>query len=276
MVSWVVGHLPPHRIYVEPFGGGASVLLAKLPSPVEVYNDADHALYELFVVLADPAEFERFYRRVAALPCSRELYRECRDTWRLQTDRLERVWRWFVVARQSFAGRFGRGWGSVVKSSSRGMVRSCSDWLSAIDRLPEIHARLQRVQIESADWRVILDRYDTPETLFYLDPPYVPSTRRNERYRYELSEDDHREMVDRLLALQGMAVLSGYPNAVYEPLESAGWKRVERQTACHAAGRTRGSGLQGKGAVLARQPRTECLWIKPAEQLAALSGADNG
>jgi len=275
MAPWVVGYLPPHRIHVEPFGGGASVLLAKPPSPVEVYNDIDGGLYEFFSVLADPAEFERFYRRVAVLPYSRELWRECRHTWRLQTDRLERVWRWFVVARQSFAGRFDNAWGSVVTSSTRGMARTCSAWLSAIDMLPEIHARLQRVQIECADWRVILDRYDTPETLFYCDPPYVPSTRRNERYKYELSEDDHRDLVERLLALDGLAVLSGYPNPIYEPLELAGWRRVERQTSCHAAGRTRGSGLQGKGAALAKQPRTECLWIKPTGDPAALWRLDD-
>jgi DNA adenine methylase len=70
---------PPHKRYVEPFGGGASLLLAKEPVELEVYNDLDHALYEFFTTLADPGEFERFYRRVALLPYSRELYNECQQ-----------------------------------------------------------------------------------------------------------------------------------------------------------------------------------------------------
>ena len=263
MASWVAAHLPPHRIYVEPFGGGASVLLAKPPSPVEVYNDIDHALYEFFLVLSDPTQFERFHRRIAVLPHSRELWRQCLETWQCQNDRVERVWRWFVVARQSFSGLFGKSWSSAVTCSYRGMAGTSSKWLSTVESLPQIHARLQRVQIECADWRVILDRYDTPETLFYVDPPYVPETRRDGAYHHELTGEDHRDLVDRLLNIQGMAVLSGYPSPVYEPLERAGWCIVDRETACSAAGRTRATGIRGQGAATRMQPRVERLWIGP-------------
>ena len=238
------------------------MLLAKPPAEVDVYNDIDQALYDFFVTLADPAEFERFYRRVALLPYSRQLYNECRCTWQEQEDRLERVWRWFVVARQSFSGAFANSWSSNVTSSQRGMAATASRWLSCLEDLPLIHARLQRVQIECADWRVILERYDTPETLFYLDPPYVPETRRGGGYKHEMSTEDHIELVERLLQISGMAVLSGYPTDVYRPLEEAGWHKVQRQTSCYAAGRTRTTGLIGPGAASRMQPRTECLWIK--------------
>lgn len=267
----------PHKRYCEPFGGGASVLLAKQPVELEIYNDIDSGLYDLFKVLSDPDLFAQFERRVALLPCSRQFYNEYRQNWRNEKDLIKRVSMWFLVARQSFGGRFGSGWSSVVTKNARGMAATSSGWLSIIELLPEIHARLQRVQIENADWRVILERYDTPETLFYLDPPYIASTRRSRKYQHELRDNDHIELVDRLLALQGHGVLSGYPNAIYKRLEERGWQTIKWQTAAHAAGRTRTSNLQGKGAVLKHQARTECVWISPkaVEQLKAVEQNKN-
>ncbi len=259
----------PHHTYVEVFGGGASLLFAKPPrwSKVEVYNDIDQGLYEFFLTLAKPEEFDRFYRRVALLPYSRQLFEECRATWQEQDNRHERVWRWFVVARQSFGGRFGAGWGLDVTASSRGMALTTLGWLSCLERLPEIHARLQRVQIECSDWRTILEIYDTPETLFYCDPPYVPSTRKDGRYKHELTEADHADLVDALLRIRGKAMVSGYEHRVYERLTEAGWRKWTFDTACHAVGRTKNSGLQGKGTVLAKQPRREVVWASPVPGL---------
>lgn len=259
MVAKIVPLLPYHRIYVEPFGGGASILLAKRPSHVEVYNDVDEDLVAFFRILADPEKFERFYRRVALLPHARALYHECCATWREEKDPVTRAAKWFVVTRQSFSGEFGRSWTSVVTASSRGMAASVSKWLSSIERLPEVHARLQRVQFECADWRTILERYDTPDTLFYCDPPYVHATRRGGGYRHEMTDDDHRDLVTRLLAIRGQAVVSGYEHPIYAPLEEAGWEVKRFETACHAIGRTRASGLLGKGVVLDRQLRTEVV-----------------
>jgi len=249
-----------HRIYVEPFGGGASMLFAKLPAKVEVYNDLDSGLYNFFCVLSDPRDFARFYRRVQPLMYSRELYNDCRKTWAETEDKIDRAVKWFVVARMAFSGDFAHSWGSVVTTSARGMAGTSSKWLSIIDQLPEVHARISRVQIEHADFRDILTRYDTPETLFYLDPPYVAETRSSGGYAHELSADDHSDMVDLLAKIEGAAVLSGYPTTMYDRL---GWHRVDFETSCHAAGKTRGTGLQGKGSALEHQKRTECLWVHP-------------
>lgn len=253
----------PHRRYVEPFGGGASILLAKSPVEVEVYNDLDAGLYNFFTVLADPDAFERFCRLVALLPHSRRIYSEYRATWQQERDRVKAAAKWFVVARQSFGGRFGASWGSNVTSTRGGMAEVVQRWLSALDRLPEIHARLQRVRIECDDWRTIVERYDTPDTLFYLDPPYVPETRRDGTYAHEMTLDDHAALVEVLLNIRGKAVLSGYAHAVYKPLEAAGWERRDWKVACHIVGRTRATGILGEGAAMRLQPRTESVWIKP-------------
>jgi DNA adenine methylase len=263
MVAKLLPLLPPHRIYVEPFGGGASLLFAKEPSPVEVYSEIEEGLVNLFRVLRDPEKFGRFYHLATLTPYSREEWEYCQATWEACEDEVERAYRFFVTARQSFGGRFDHGWGMVVTTSNRGMAGTCSRWLSILALLPAIHERLRRVQIEHEDYRVILDRYDTPETLFFCDPPYVPETRRAGEYRHEMSLEDHKELVTRLLALQGKVLLSGYAHEVYRPLEEAGWERKDFPAACHAVGRTRNSGLQGRGAVLKKQPRLESVWISP-------------
>lgn len=255
----------PHRYYCEPFGGGASVLLNKRPVEIETYNDLDEALYDFFRVMADPDLFSRFYARVRYLPYSRKFYNEYRAHWHEEVDLIKRVTMWFLVARQSFSGSFGASWSSAVTAVGRDMASTTSKWRSVLAALPAFHERLTRVQIECADWRVILERYDTPDTLFYLDPPYVHSTRRDDRYAHEMTDADHADLVQALLRLRGKAVLSGYPNEIYKPLEDAGWERREWQTACYAAARTRATGIQGNGASLRMQPRTECLWISPYE-----------
>jgi len=243
-----------HRVYVEPFGGGASVLLAKCPVEVEVYNDIDHSLYEFFCVLSQPSLFKKFYRRVALLPNSRVLYDKCCEEWEKEEDLIERVAKWFVVARQAYSGHFASGWSSTTVTSRRGMSMSVSQWLSCIENLPGIHARLQRVLFECVDWRKVLKRYDSPETVFYCDPPYVPQTRSGGEYRFELSLDDHKELTQALLELKGRAALSGYEHDVYEPLLEAGWLLKRWDVMCHV------KCVRGVGT---RSPRRECIYLHP-------------
>jgi len=250
-----------HHTYVEPFGGGASMLFAKPPSPVEVYNDLDSGLVNFFRVLRDHDKFEEFHRKVSLTPYAREEFYFCRKTWAECEDDVERAYRFFVTARMSFSGDMEGGMSTTVTTSRRGMASMCSKWLSIVDQLPQISERLLRVQIEHQDWRVILERYDTDQTLFYLDPPYIHSTRKAGKYAHEMTDEDHIELVERLLNIKGMAVLSGYAHEIYKPLENTGWERRDWQTACHATGGTRASGLQGKGSVLKRQPRTETAWV---------------
>jgi DNA adenine methylase len=261
MTAKLLPLIPPHHTYVEPFGGGASLLFAKTPSPVEVYNDRDEALVNFFLVLADPRLFKLFLRRVILLPYSRALYKKCLKEWREQTDPVEQAWRWFVVNRQSMSGRFASGWGFDVSASSGQMSRTCSAWLSACYGLPQIHRRLQRVQIECNDWRKILDSYDRPDIFFYCDPPYPLSVRRSGGYAYELTEANHADLISCLLRLSGKVMISGYDHPEYRRLKQAGWRQKKFMITCSAAGRTRAPGLQGRGSVTRKQSRTEIAWM---------------
>lgn len=260
----IVRLLPPHRHYVEPFGGGASVLLHKLPcGGVETYNDLDDGLTSLFRVLVDDALIERFRDVVSRLPLARGMFREYRTTWKVPDDPVAKAVRWYFVARQSFGGIWGNSWGTSVSHSTGGMSSQCARWLNSIEGLPQVHHRMRRVQIEQADFRVILRRYQGPGYLAYCDPPYVMSTRRGGTYRCELTDQDHRDLVELLLAYEGAVVLSGYRSDLYLPLEDAGWQRVDIPVTCSAVGRTRATGLIGTGALGERHRRVESVWCNP-------------
>jgi len=253
--------LPQHREYVEPFFGGGSVFFAKSPAKVETINDLDSAVTEFFRVLRDQPE--EFLRLARLTPYSRELYRECCATWSEETDDVRRAWRWWVIARQSFSGRFESGWSSYVTKSSHSMAQTCGGFLSSIDQLPEVITRLRQTQIENAPALRVLERYTTPTSLAYLDPPYVSSTRRGGGYSCEMTDTDHAELVEALLRLPGRFVLSGYVHAIYKPLEAAGWTRIDFETICYVTAKTRATGIQGAGSALAKQPRTESVWLDP-------------
>ena len=253
--------LPKHREYIEPFFGGGSIFFAKAPALVETINDLDSAVMGFFRVLRDQPE--EFLRLAQLTPYSRELYNECRATWIAEPDEVRKAWRWWVVARQSFSGLFGMSWRSAVTQPTRGMADTCNSLLTAVEGLSEVSARLRQTQIENAPALRVLERYATPTSLAYLDPPYVANTRRSGGYAHDMTDADHEALVEAILRLPGRFVLSGYVHAIYKPLEAAGWTRIDFETACYAAARTRASGLQGVGTIAAKQPRTESVWLDP-------------
>lgn len=264
MAKWIWSEIKKrryeHRTYVEVFGGAGAVLMTKDPSPVEVFNDIDEGVVNFFRVLRDEEKFERFRRLVELTPYSRKEYDECKQLWEGESDDVVRAWRWYVVARMSIVGKFGHGWGYARTESVRGMSHSCSRFLSSIENLPEIAARLKRVQIECLDFRDCIQRYDTEKTLFYLDPTYVPGTCELIGYRCSLTRQDHEELVKILLSIQGKAVLSGYPNDIYEELERNGWERVDRERAI-------GAEVMSQSQSNKRQYVTDSLWFSPNMQV---------
>jgi DNA adenine methylase len=232
--------IPPHEVYVEPFGGAGSVLLAKVPSKIEVYNEIDGNAVNFFRVLQGPKQFKEFRRLVALTVYSRREYYAFRKAFRegMTDDPVVGAYQWYVLARQNFGGMVGHSWGFTVTESSRGMCEATSSYLASVTNLPNMVKRLQGVQIENADYSHVMARFDSPETFFYCDPPYLPSTRREGKYTFEMSEKQHQELISFLLELKGKVMLSGYRNRLYERLEKAGWKRKEFPHTLSLAGRT--------------------------------------
>lgn len=255
----------PHRTYVEPYGGAASVLLNKEPSPVDVWNDIDGRLVNFFRVLRDPADRERLLAALAFTPYARSEFAECcRDPE--GDDPVESARRFFVLCQQSVSStgameRMTPGlWAKSVGVSRRGMSQNASRWWGNIAGLPAVADRFARVQIECMDAMKLMSQYDRPETLFYLDPPYVASGRsagHHKVYKHEMTDEQHAGMVERVGSLDGAAILSGYDNEVYRG-RMGGWGRIEIPSKARSsvAGSTRGrSG--------STPDRTEILWLSP-------------
>ena len=228
-LDFILPYLPVDaEHYCDVYGGSAAVLVNRPPAPVETYNDLDADLVNFFAVLR--AQPEHLVRQIGLTPFSREeLAKACVSEPGLAP--LERARRFYVRARQTRTGLAqtsseGR-WAHCVLTSRAGMAGAVSRWLGAVEGLPEIAQRLQRVQIENAPALEVIQRYDTPRTLFYLDPPYVHGSRGDAAaYRYEMSDDDHRELAALLQHIKGRAVLSGYCSPLYDEL-FADWHRVD-------------------------------------------------
>ncbi len=257
--------IPEHTYYCEVFGGSGALLFAKEPAKFEVYNDIDKSLYNFYKVLQDKEKFEEFYRKVYLTPYHRAFFEEYRDIFDEVEDEVERAYRFFIVIKMSFSGELGGGFAHAITTIRRNMPINVSSYLSVIERLPEIHLRLMTVQIECLDWRDCVRKYNEwgLEGFFYLDPPYLPETRRAGKYKHEMTREDHEELIDWLLSeVRVKVMLNGYDNELYQKLEKYGWKKKCWETSCSAAGKTRLTGILGEGATFKKnQRRVECIWV---------------
>lgn len=261
MTQHLIPLIPDHRQYVEVFGGGASLLFSKTPSESEIYNDLDIGLTSFFRILRDPEKFWRFYYKINMVFLNHQEWQDALETWEKDPDEIERAVKWFIVARQSFGGMFGRSF------SVDHIGQMPNTWQSILMLLPLIHERFKTVNIENRDWRGILDLYNFEWTFAYLDPPYIHSTRSsNNDYQHEMTEEDHIELVQKILEYPGMIMLSGYEHEIYDPLGEAGWRKHTFDVPCSVVAKTRATGLRGPGALLNNQMRTECVWLNPAAQ----------
>jgi len=249
LVKELLKLVPQHKVYVEPFGGAAHLLFAKDPamSDLEVYNDIDSGLVNFFRVLRDEEKAKKLIEKVYLTPYSREEFYFCRDTWESCEDEVERAYRWLVVAKMSFAGCFGTSWGFNLK-----MKDVVQRWSSMPEKLIRAVERLKFVQVENRDFREIFKLYDSEDTFFYCDPPYVPEARKLERvYRYEMFIEDHKDLISIILNVKGKVLLSGYDNGLYKVLEENGWKRKSFKVKC----------LSQKKKGEEKEERVECVWM---------------
>ncbi len=243
--QWVVSHFPAHRIYVEPFGGGASVLLNKAEVEVEVYNDLDKRVYHLFSMLRSKRNCHALIRQLRLTPYHEYEYELA---WQgiYSEDPIERARQIFVQLRMAFGGlgsrgqKPGFGFGKT-SSKSRGHV-------SCIEQLVHVVERLRRVTVMCRCGIDVIQRFDDRDALHYCDPPYVSSTRsQGAGYVHEMSDETHRKLAMTLHRAKGEVILSGYRSELYDELYSD-WRQVTR---CQALSCSRQKGSR----------RTEVLWM---------------
>lgn len=253
LAPWIIGHFPAHRLYVEPFGGAASVLLRKPRAFSEVYNDLDDEVVNLFTVLRGPLA-HKLIQAVALTAYSRTEYE---GAFEVTDDPVEKARRLVV---RSFMGHGSNsfninrvtGFRAALVNGDRALP--ALDWSSLPASLQQVAERFVGVVIERRPALQVIDRYDVPDCLIYADPPYLHDTRSGKRkgeglycaYVHEMTDADHHALLARLQACTAMVVLSGYPSDFYRDL-LPGWTCLERGT--HADG---------------ARDRTEALWINPA------------
>jgi DNA adenine methylase len=249
MMRHILPLLPHHEVYVEIFGGAGSLLFAKAPAALEVYNDIDSALVNFFTVLRNDAQ--ELIRRLELTPYARTEHRYCRKEMDNTDDPIERARRFYTATAQNFGGdKNSGGW----KHSLSTKHIAAHSWVNNIDRLMECARRLRGVQVECDTFDRIIHAYDAPDVLFYADPPYVPATRRSGGYRHEMTIDDHTRLLEQLTTCAGMVILSGYNCPPYQEY-LADWRRID--VAMFAQTNEKGAGGRQN------QTRIESLWVKP-------------
>ena len=239
--------MPEHDVYVEVCGGSGAFLFAKPPVALDVYNDLDTGLVNFFRVLRDEKRAKRLRELLELTPYSREEWAECKSTWQYASDEVEMARRWFVGLVQSFSKTpSSHGW-SYCKQPGGHAV---SKFRGLVDALPDAVKRFRMVQVDHLPALECIARYDAPNVLFYVDPPYLPETRKAHGYRHEMSADDHAELLELLCGVQGMVLLSGYRSPMYDEA-LAGWTRTDIETVNWSSNKV-------------REARTECIWRNPA------------
>ena len=248
LAPWIIGHFPRHRIYVEPYGGGASVLMRKPRSYGEVYNDVWGDVVNVFRVLRDmPGELERLLHLT---PFSRD---EFELTSEPADNPIEKARRTIFRSLAGFAsaavnGKYATGFRAY--SNRSGTTPAAQGWMNYPQHVKVFTERLRGVVIENRDAWEVMQQHDGLETLHYVDPPYMHETRNmrrgNAAYEHEIGSEDHEALLTNLQHLSGMVVLSGYRTDLYDDM-LATWARVDRAAKADGA-----------------RDRVESLWLNPA------------
>lgn len=237
IAEWILDHMPPHKVYLEPFFGSGAVLFCKRPASIETVNDINGDIVNLFRVCRDnPAELAAL---IELTPFSREEYIDCGER---TDDPVEQARRTLVRYWQSY-GTSNSSLRSWKNSQTVAGPNNASQWSQLPEIITRITARLKEVQIEHYDALELIKRYDNPDTLIYADPPYLQALRKRNIYKNEMSEADHIALLDTLLRSKSKVILSAYQSDLYDSALK-GWYIADKTTQAQFG-----------------QPRTERLYM---------------
>lgn len=248
IADWIMDHMPSHESYVEPFFGSGAILFRKAPSRIETVNDLDGSVVHFFKVCREQPE--ALARAVYLTPWAREEYNlsEFHADGELPDD-VERARQFAVRSWMAMGSCMSRktGWRHTTGKKTDGGPDNPKLWGRMPEQIVQIGTRLLAVQIENRPALNIIQRFDGPHALLYVDPPYLPETRtaHRDQYRFEMTVEDHRDLLEALTRHRGMILLSGYDSGLYQST-LADWHLFQR-----AAVAERGA------------KRTECLWLNP-------------
>ena len=251
----IMPYLPYRGSFIEVFGGSGVVTLNRKNSKLDVFNDRYSGVTAFYRVLQDRRKCADLVERLELTIHSREEWEHCRNTWTDEgLDDVERAARWYYCLQYSFLGQM-RSFARITKPTSgvAGVLnrKVMGFW--------NIHQRFQNVQIENLDWSHCMEEYDHPDAVFYLDPPYLNASTHN--YAFELPEQDHRRMLEKIMRMRGFVALSGYMNDLYNTYK---WSNVISFPRRDRANSQAVGELNHRMEAGERRIMTEVLWIKEA------------
>lgn len=226
MQNKILKFIPDHFGYLEGCVGGGSIFFAKRKSQIEVLNDINQNIYSLFYVLQNKEMFTRLQERLELSYYHELLRTEAKDKLKTELSIEDRAYYYFYWNRLSVQG--AGGFSKQTTESRQGASKSVNDFLSSIERLPEIHNRLRQALIFNQNVIDLLPQYDLPKWFYYLDPPYRHSTRTGARYENDMDNSEQEKFLQTVLSLKNAKVLiSGYDCKEYSILEKNGFYKEQ-------------------------------------------------
>lgn len=238
---WITAHFPPHKIYVEPFGGSAAVLLYKNPAPIEIYNDINNDIVLFWRAMRSRPWRHALIRAIKYTPYAEAEWRQCQRRRPIPPTALdlpakpdpaiiEHLRAYCVRSMMSYSGICSR-FLTFKRNGIKRIPPQSKTWADYPSTLHQIAAALEShaPEIHNAPWQEEIRKYDSPDTLIYLDPPYLHTTRKSrQRYCNELTEADHIELLHTIGHLRSKCIISGYDSPLYNQ-HLPTWTKITRQ-----------------------------------------------
>ena len=241
----------PHQTYVEVFGGAANILLNKKPSQIEIYNDIDDYIVSLFRVIRNPNKFLTLKKLLEFTPYSRTEFLYLKEKFKnnnfndIHPDpEISKAYIFYYLTLSSFAAK------KDTFAYTKSKKNKPKQYFNHLKKLILIKQRLENVIIENLDFQTIFEKYDSPNTLFYLDPPYFNIFN---LYSFDFSLDDHKRLIQCIKNAKGKIILSGYDNELYQNELPPTLNKFEFQRTIFLTNSNQLPNHQ-------RQIKTECIW----------------
>lgn len=208
----IVQMIPKHHTYLEPFFGSGAVFFTKTPSYIEMINDMDNDVSNLFECIREDSE--KLARMVMCTPFGRNEYDKAFEY--LESEKFMRAVQFLTKCWQGHGFRtngYKVGWKNDVQGRER--MYALWNWYRLPEWIVEIAKRLRTVQIENRPALEVIKRFNYDNVFMYLDPPYVLGTRTGKQYKCEMTDSDHEELLKEVVCSKAKIMISGYESELY-------------------------------------------------------------
>ncbi len=224
MAKMICTLMPQHKSYLEPFFGSGAVLFNKAPSAIETVNDIDGDITNFFTILREQPD--RLAEAISLTPYSRDVFKDA--CYNHGIDPFDRAYRFAIRSKMAHGFKTNQNIGFKIDICGRERSYCVGNWNRLPQDIFEAAVRLKGVQIENRPALELIRKFNHDNVLIYADPPYLLDTRGGKQYRYEMSEQDHLDLLDALKQHKGYVILSGYPHEMYDR-ELIGWSRITKK-----------------------------------------------